>query len=58
MAITIHSTDEYQCSGDVEADFPGLCALLDVKDIPTVITRQPASSTTDTEGGKQELLLI
>ncbi|XP_056271412.1 leucine-rich repeat-containing protein 71 isoform X2 [Pseudoliparis swirei] len=46
--------DEYQCSGDVEADFPGLCALLDVKDIPTVITRQPASSTTDTEGASED----
>ncbi|XP_034401224.1 leucine-rich repeat-containing protein 71 isoform X2 [Cyclopterus lumpus] len=42
--------DEYQCSGDVETDFPGLCALLDIKDIPTVITRQPAPSTTETEG--------
>uniref|UniRef100_A0A8C2ZYP4 Leucine rich repeat containing 71 n=1 Tax=Cyclopterus lumpus TaxID=8103 RepID=A0A8C2ZYP4_CYCLU len=55
VTASIHPTDEYQCSGDVETDFPGLCALLDIKDIPTVITRQPAPSTTETEGGKQEL---
>ncbi|TNN43588.1 Leucine-rich repeat-containing protein 71 [Liparis tanakae] len=48
------SADEYQCSGDVEADFPALCALLDVKDIPTVITRRPASPTTDTEGDPED----
>ncbi|XP_075962278.1 leucine-rich repeat-containing protein 71 isoform X2 [Anarhichas minor] len=41
--------DEYQCSGKVEIDFPGLCALLDMKDIPTVSTKQAASSTTETE---------
>ncbi|KAK9526697.1 hypothetical protein VZT92_015382 [Zoarces viviparus] len=41
--------DEYQCSGKVEVDFPGLCALLDMKDIPTVSTKQAASSTTETE---------
>uniref|UniRef100_A0A671ULT3 Leucine rich repeat containing 71 n=1 Tax=Sparus aurata TaxID=8175 RepID=A0A671ULT3_SPAAU len=43
--------DEYQCSGNVEIDFPGLCALLDMKDLPTVSTKQPASSTTESEGG-------
>lgn len=54
-------TDEYQCSGNVEIDFPGLCALLDMKNIPAVCTKQPASLTTETEEedtGKQELLLM
>nr|XP_046273519.1 leucine-rich repeat-containing protein 71 [Scatophagus argus] len=46
--------DEYQCSGNVEIDFPGLCALLGMKDIPAVSTKQPASSTTETEGGDTE----
>ncbi|XP_071329790.1 leucine-rich repeat-containing protein 71 isoform X2 [Trachinotus anak] len=47
--------DEYQCSGNVDIDFPGLCALLDIKDIPAVSTKQPASSTlTETEGGDAE----
>ncbi|XP_051247104.1 leucine-rich repeat-containing protein 71 isoform X2 [Dicentrarchus labrax] len=46
--------DEYQCSGNVEIDFPGLCALLDMKDIPDVSTKQPSSSTTETEGGDTE----
>ncbi|XP_044027570.1 leucine-rich repeat-containing protein 71 isoform X2 [Siniperca chuatsi] len=43
--------DEYQCSGNVEIDFPGLCAILDMKDIPAVNTKQPTSSTSETEGG-------
>ncbi|KAM8766492.1 leucine-rich repeat-containing protein 71 isoform 4-T4 [Acanthopagrus schlegelii] len=46
--------DEYQCSGNVEIDFPGLCALLDMKDLPAVSTKQPASSTTESEGGVTE----
>ncbi|XP_060949366.1 leucine-rich repeat-containing protein 71 [Limanda limanda] len=37
--------DEYQCTGNVEIDFPGLCALLDVRCIPAVDTKQPASSS-------------
>lgn len=51
MAKTLYPTDEYQCSGNVEIDFPGLCALLDMKDLPAVSTKQPASSTTESEGG-------
>ncbi|XP_054462539.1 leucine-rich repeat-containing protein 71 [Anoplopoma fimbria] len=46
--------DEYQCSGIVEIDFPGLCALLEMKDIPTVSTKQPALPTTETEGEETE----
>ncbi|XP_023265685.1 leucine-rich repeat-containing protein 71 isoform X1 [Seriola lalandi dorsalis] len=47
--------DGYQCSGKVEIDFPGLCALLNIKDIPAVSTKQPASSIlTETEGGDVE----
>ncbi|XP_053190055.1 leucine-rich repeat-containing protein 71 [Scomber japonicus] len=46
--------DEYQCSGNVEIDFPALCALLDMKDIPDVSTKQPDSSTTEAEGGNTE----
>ncbi|XP_034747719.1 leucine-rich repeat-containing protein 71 isoform X1 [Etheostoma cragini] len=44
--------DEYQCSGNVKIDFPGLCALLKMKNIPTVSAKQPA--TTETEGGGRE----
>lgn len=43
--------DEYQCSGNVEIDFPTLCALLDMKNIPVVNTVSPAS---ETEGGDSE----
>ncbi|XP_040909678.1 leucine-rich repeat-containing protein 71, partial [Toxotes jaculatrix] len=43
--LPVQTFDEYQCSGNVEIDFPGLCALLDIKDIPAVSTKQPASST-------------
>ncbi|XP_068431940.1 leucine-rich repeat-containing protein 71 [Clinocottus analis] len=41
--------DGYQCSGHVETDFYGLCALLDMKDIPAVTTRPSTSSTTEPE---------
>ncbi|XP_067468769.1 leucine-rich repeat-containing protein 71 isoform X2 [Thunnus thynnus] len=46
--------DEYQCSGNVEIDFPGLCALLDMKDIPAVSTKQPDSSNAEAEGENTE----
>ncbi|XP_041811882.1 leucine-rich repeat-containing protein 71 [Chelmon rostratus] len=52
--LSAQTFDEYQCSGNVEIDFPGLCALLDMKDIPAVSTKQPASSTAETEGGDTE----
>lgn len=54
-------TDEYQCTGNAETDFPALCALLNVKDIPAVIAKFPASSASQTEGsdtGKQEMVLL
>uniref|UniRef100_A0A3Q3WRW4 Uncharacterized protein n=1 Tax=Mola mola TaxID=94237 RepID=A0A3Q3WRW4_MOLML len=31
--------DEYQCSGNVDHDFHGLCALLNVKNVPSVKTK-------------------
>ncbi|XP_061598273.1 leucine-rich repeat-containing protein 71 [Cololabis saira] len=37
--------DEYHCSGNVQIDFPALCALLNVKEIPAVWTRHSTSST-------------
>lgn len=54
-------TDDYHCSGNVEVDFSELCAFLGMKDIPTVNTKQPTSSTHENVGedsGKQEVLLI
>ncbi|XP_035476267.2 leucine-rich repeat-containing protein 71 [Scophthalmus maximus] len=44
-ALPAQTFDEYQCSGDVEIDFPGLCALLDIKDVPAVSVEQPAPSS-------------
>uniref|UniRef100_A0A3Q3GWR7 Leucine rich repeat containing 71 n=1 Tax=Labrus bergylta TaxID=56723 RepID=A0A3Q3GWR7_9LABR len=38
------NTDEYHCSGNVKIDFPRLCALLDIKDIPAVNTKQHISA--------------
>ncbi|KAF7210930.1 transcript variant X2 [Nothobranchius furzeri] len=40
--------DEYQCTGNVETDFPELCALLGVKNIPEVCTK--SSTITRSEG--------
>uniref|UniRef100_UPI0037E98FDC leucine-rich repeat-containing protein 71 n=1 Tax=Semicossyphus pulcher TaxID=241346 RepID=UPI0037E98FDC len=51
---TSKNTDEYQCTGNVKIDFPGLCALLDMKDIPAVSTKQPAATNTETEGADTE----
>ncbi|XP_041665912.1 leucine-rich repeat-containing protein 71 [Cheilinus undulatus] len=59
--LPIQTFDKYQCSGDVEIDFPQLCALLDIKDIPAVSTKQRGASNTETEGAepsKKELILI
>ncbi|XP_029976967.1 leucine-rich repeat-containing protein 71 [Salarias fasciatus] len=39
-----HPADEYRCSGNVEEDFPALCALLCIKDVPAVSVKQPASA--------------
>uniref|UniRef100_A0A674CJK0 Leucine rich repeat containing 71 n=1 Tax=Salmo trutta TaxID=8032 RepID=A0A674CJK0_SALTR len=35
--------DDYQCSGSLEMDFPELCSLLGMKEIPAVTPRPPAS---------------
>ncbi|KAM7373351.1 hypothetical protein PAMP_008210 [Pampus punctatissimus] len=45
---------EYQCSGNVETDFPRLCGLLDMKNIPAVSTKTPDSSTAEDEGENTE----
>ncbi|XP_026204728.1 leucine-rich repeat-containing protein 71 [Anabas testudineus] len=54
--LPVQTFDEYHCSGNVEIDFPGLCALLDIKDIPAVSTMHPVSSTAETtsEAGDTE----
>ncbi|XP_062265633.1 leucine-rich repeat-containing protein 71 [Platichthys flesus] len=44
-ALPAQTFDEYQCTGNVEIDFPGLCALLDVRCVPAVGTKRPASSS-------------
>uniref|UniRef100_A0A8C6PB69 Leucine rich repeat containing 71 n=1 Tax=Nothobranchius furzeri TaxID=105023 RepID=A0A8C6PB69_NOTFU len=41
-------SNEYQCTGNVETDFPELCALLGVKNIPEVCTK--SSTITRSEG--------
>ncbi|CAJ1083303.1 leucine-rich repeat-containing protein 71 [Xyrichtys novacula] len=58
MADTLkpcYPTDDYQCTGNVKIDFPRLCALLDIKDIPAVSTRQEGSSNNDNEGAENEV---
>ncbi|XP_060916288.1 leucine-rich repeat-containing protein 71 [Labrus mixtus] len=47
--------DEYHCSGNVQIDFPRLCALLDIKDIPAVNTKQHGSTYTENEGEDMEV---
>ncbi|XP_057684389.1 leucine-rich repeat-containing protein 71 isoform X5 [Corythoichthys intestinalis] len=45
--------DDYECSGNVMTDFPGLCALLDMKDIPAVKTKPGSANQESTTGGRQ-----
>ncbi|XP_077363170.1 leucine-rich repeat-containing protein 71 isoform X2 [Festucalex cinctus] len=45
--------DDYECSGNVMSDFPGLCALLDIKNIPILKPRSRSSSQETTTGGRQ-----
>ncbi|XP_077405209.1 leucine-rich repeat-containing protein 71 [Vanacampus margaritifer] len=45
--------DDYECSGNVMTDFPGLCALLDIKNIPTLKPKSSSSSQETTTGGRQ-----
>ncbi|XP_015229184.1 PREDICTED: leucine-rich repeat-containing protein 71 [Cyprinodon variegatus] len=46
--------DTYQCTGNVEVDFPALCALLNIKEILAVRTKHPHSTTDKNEGGVQD----
>lgn len=49
--LTHFSTEQYQCSGNVERDIPELCALLGIKDIPLVNAKPPASALEAVEEG-------
>ncbi|XP_026858135.2 leucine-rich repeat-containing protein 71 isoform X2 [Electrophorus electricus] len=53
---SVQTTDDYQCSGILELDFPELCALAGVSEIPTVKLRQPtaASPSPSTDRGAME----
>ncbi|KAJ8000359.1 hypothetical protein DPEC_G00204000 [Dallia pectoralis] len=45
----VQNIDNYQCSGDLEIDFPELCSLLGVREVPAVTQqpRVPVTPTTD-----------
>ncbi|MED6232917.1 hypothetical protein ATANTOWER_004217, partial [Ataeniobius toweri] len=49
-ALPVQTFDDYQCTGNVEVDFLMLCGLLNMKEVPAVSTKHPASSTDATEG--------
>ncbi|XP_061886054.1 leucine-rich repeat-containing protein 71 isoform X1 [Entelurus aequoreus] len=44
--------DGYECSGNVTTDFPALCALLEMKTIPTLKTKSASSNSEFKEGGR------
>lgn len=61
LVFPLHSPDGYECTGNVEIDFPVLSTLLNMKNIPEICSKQPDFCTTETKGedtGKQELLLF
>lgn len=49
--LTHFSTEQYQCSGNVESDIPELCAFLGIKDVPLVNAKPPASALEAVEEG-------
>ncbi|XP_049606922.1 leucine-rich repeat-containing protein 71 isoform X3 [Syngnathus scovelli] len=44
--------DDYECSGNVVTDFPGLCALLEMKNIPALKTRSTSANQESATGGR------
>ncbi|XP_017277951.1 leucine-rich repeat-containing protein 71 [Kryptolebias marmoratus] len=52
-AIPAQTFDEYQCTGNMEIDFPVLCALLNMKSIPEICSKQP-DFCTETETAETE----
>ncbi|KAL7824612.1 hypothetical protein AOLI_G00328050 [Acnodon oligacanthus] len=48
------SADDYQCSGNLERDFPELCALAGINEIPLLKLRQPTAASPSTDSGAME----
>ncbi|XP_072530769.1 leucine-rich repeat-containing protein 71 [Salminus brasiliensis] len=48
------SVEDYQCSGNLEMDFPELCALLGTREIPSVKLKQPIVASPATDSGETE----
>ncbi|XP_054910006.1 leucine-rich repeat-containing protein 71 isoform X2 [Poeciliopsis prolifica] len=43
----VQTFDDYHCTGNVEVDFPMLCSLLNMKDVPPVIRQIPSAIDSD-----------
>ncbi|XP_066529956.1 leucine-rich repeat-containing protein 71 isoform X2 [Hoplias malabaricus] len=50
----VQTIDSYQCSGNLEMDFPELCALVGLSEIPIVKLRQPIPAVTPTDNNAME----
>ncbi|XP_062343364.1 leucine-rich repeat-containing protein 71 isoform X2 [Osmerus eperlanus] len=50
----VQNIDDYQCSGSLEIDFPELCGLLGMGEIPSVTIRHPASVSPTIDRGNIE----
>ncbi|XP_017570867.2 leucine-rich repeat-containing protein 71 isoform X1 [Pygocentrus nattereri] len=48
------SADDYQCSGNLEMDFPELCALAGINEIPLLKLRQLTAAFPSTDSGAME----
>ncbi|KAF4080414.1 hypothetical protein AMELA_G00171030 [Ameiurus melas] len=53
----VQSIDDYQCSGNPEVDFPELCSLVGLREIPKVrpLTAAPSSSERAMENSQDEI---
>ncbi|XP_041867274.1 leucine-rich repeat-containing protein 71 isoform X2 [Melanotaenia boesemani] len=50
-ALPAQTINDYRCSGNVQIDFPALCAFLDMKNIPTVCITE----TEDTDDNQSQI---
>ncbi|KAG5842867.1 hypothetical protein ANANG_G00182310 [Anguilla anguilla] len=51
---TVENIDDYQCCGSLDVDFPEVCALLGMIEVPAVTQRKKTSASQNTEQSTME----
>ncbi|KAJ8334991.1 hypothetical protein SKAU_G00406300 [Synaphobranchus kaupii] len=52
--LPVENIDDYQCSGSLDVDFPEVCALLGMTEIPAVTPRNKTTASQNTEQSTME----